>query len=272
MDEYEDSELTERELEEKTLLQKTLKNVRAISKANKENKQVETQIEQLPVKSNMLRNVLIGAGVLATYLLFKGSAKASEPQYKMWRTDMLLTKNFQLSEFLISSDIPEIKEYKLNNAEMRNVVRVATLLQELRDKFGPITITSGGRPNTLKNKEGKTLVQILTEKGYRPSAFSQHMDFSGADFTTPDRKTLKDIYKYLLDNKSNQTTQVILYIENGEPDFIHLGVPSDVSDFSRLPEKHLIGKVTVLMDDNGKRKKDTKFLAYNQETLDSLLA
>ena len=195
---------------------------------------------------------------------------------------MYLTKNMQLKEFLVSTDIPEIKDYKLSAAEYSNVTRLANLLQKIRDRFDiPIHINSGGRPSTLIARSGKykglTLVQILTEKGFKPAAYSQHMDFSAADFTVDDKNKLLSIYEYLqaiYKSTPGLITQSILYIENGVPDFIHLGVHSDADNFEKIVGSNvdMIAKVTVTIAANGEKTRTTKFLDYSPANLDSLLA
>ena len=245
--------------------------------------EVNTAVASTKPQSNTIRNVLIGAGaILGSYFLFIKSAKASDQPKTNLRTDMFLTKNMQLKEFLISSEIPEIKDYSLSAGEYANVVRVANLLQKIRDRFGvSIFVTSGGRPATLVARSGKyagmNLVQILTEKGFKPSAYSQHMDFSAADFTVEDKNKLIPIYEYLQSiyrSSPGLITQFILYIENGVPDFIHLGVHSDMENFEKIVGSNidLLARVTVTTAANGSKTRSTKFLNYSPENLDSLLS
>jgi hypothetical protein len=265
---------------DKNLLQKTAEKVIIIDKSKPENEQVTE--EQAP--SNMLRNVAIGAGALLTgYLLFfskpvKAQSESKKNVQRTLRADMQLSKNFILSEFLISSEIPELKEYKLSDGEITNLMRLVEILQLISDRFGiPIFINSGGRPATLKAKSGKykglDFVQILTEKQYKPSTFSQHMDFSAADFTVSDKTKLLEIYNFVKDKLEKNITQIILYIDNGIPNFIHLGVPSVENDFSKVVKGNnfLLAKVTTeIVDDKKKRK--TEFFNYSPEKLEEILS
>src|SRR5260221_330407 len=86
----------------------------------------------------------LGAGV---YLYAKRRAIAAEinsgPPHK-WGSPMKLSKNFDLSEFLHSSTMPEIATYKLTDEELGNLKRLVAVLQPIRDKYGPVTVTSGG--------------------------------------------------------------------------------------------------------------------------------
>lgn len=94
---------------------------------------------------------------------------------------MKLTKNFDLSEFLVGH--PELATYRLDDLQLDNVKRVATLAQEVRDRRGPTNINSGGRPPDFVTKDGKTLDQLLQSRGYAPSKKSDHHDFLAADLS-----------------------------------------------------------------------------------------
>jgi hypothetical protein len=284
-----DSESTS---QERTLLQKTLKNVRALSRLKKEQNTTNggtADTGVAPVESPVpskeekgwLRYVLVGAGVLGAFFLFRKTASAQTTPAKRTNniltleTSMQLTTNFTLGEFLVSSEIPEIKQYKLSEFELANVKRVASVLQTIRDKFDtPIFINSGIRPQTLVAKSGPyaglNLVQILKEKGFSPAAFSQHMDGSAADFTTVEREKLVEIYKYIRGLGDSLVTQVILYVKDGQPDFIHMGVISDAHNFTKLP-RFLLAKVTTNAPDSISKYK-TEYLTYSDSNLSTLLA
>jgi predicted transcriptional regulator len=188
---------------------------------------------------------------------------------------MQLTKNFQLKEFMRSTVIPELRNYKLTEGELENVKRLATVLQSFRDDLGvPIRINSGGRPRGLTSKDGKTFVQILKERNYKPAEFSQHMDFSAADFTTGDKLKLIDIMNamdnpYYSESMGKTITQIIFYIYNGKPNFIHLGVKSDVNNFMKITQgrRKLLAKVT---SKNG--KKTYQFLTFTKDKMYELLS
>ena len=197
---------------------------------------------------------------------------------------MLLTPNFTLGEFLVSSEAPELKQYQLTTGQLDNVTRLAVVLQLLRNQYGrPIIINSGGRPKELIIQSGKykglTLVQMLSEKNYSPSSFSQHMDFSAADFTVAVKSDLTAIYRMIHQLKDdstfgNEITQCILYLENGMPDFIHLGVRSVVNDFSKMikpQNRFLLAIIISAMTNDGVKHRQTKFVPYTIDALDSAI-
>jgi len=199
------------------------------------------------------------------------------------RGDMYLTNNFQVKEFLRSSSIPELKDYQLTKDELSNLKRLASVLQHIRDDIGaPVIITSGGRPPYMTAKEGKykgkNFVEILKEKNYKPAEFSQHMDFSACDFTTQEKRWLIDIMRsmtnvYFQSSLGKTITQVILYIQDGKPDFIHLGVASDINNFMRITEgkRLLLTKVTTFTKGDGTLSKKTEFCQYSTQKLNELL-
>lgn len=196
---------------------------------------------------------------------------------------MLLTNNFRIGEFLRSEAIPELKDYELNNAELSNLKRLAGILQSLRDDIGaPVIITSGGRPPTMTASEGKykgmTFVEILRAKNHNPSELSQHMDFSAADITTQDKKWLPYIMKQMLgvyygSALGNTITQVIIYIKDGVPDFIHFGVKSDIHDFKAITEgkRLLICEITSSIKD-GKEHRKFQYHNFTVEKMNQLIA
>lgn len=245
-----------------------------------ENEIEQTTEQPVTEKSSLVKNVLIGGTLGAIFLFFSKRSKASKNLFDEQltvSTDMQLTKNFRLSEFLVSSEIPEIKEYKLSKGELRNVTRVAIVLQKIRDEYGEsIFINSGGRPAALTARDGKykglNLVQILTEKGYSPASHSQHMDFSAADFTVTDKEELPILFA-LIRNMSNSPNysdiinQSIIYIEDGKPNFIHLGVSSDLGKFAISSDNKFLIANTTLVDS----KRSTKFYSFTKEKLDEFL-
>jgi hypothetical protein len=229
----------------------------------KEEKVEESLLQKTPVyKRPMAWAIGIGAFFLARSLF------GSEKRITV-RGDMKLTRNFSLGEFLRSSSIPALREYKLTEKELENLKRLALILQSIRTDIGaPIYITSGGRPPLLKATTGKykgmTFVEILKAKNYSPAEFSQHMDFSAADFTTTDVNWLPIIMQSMTNpfyqsGMGKTISQVILYIENGIPDFIHLGVASDIHNFIYLTtgKRLLLAKVTKI----GKTR-ETKFMNF----------
>lgn len=239
-----------------------------------ENENVEEQIQEqsLPFyKSPMVWIAGIGS-LLVVKSLFSG-----EKRYTI-RGAMFLSKNFRVGEFLRSSSIPELKDYELTKNELANLNRLANVLQSIRDDIGaPISITSGGRPPSLKATEGKYkgmgFVEILRAKHYKPSEVSQHMDFSAADFTTSDKRWLPRIMESMLNPYYSSAlgksiTQVILYIDNGIPNFIHLGVASNLKNFIKITE----GKRLLLAQITGSGKtKKTRFIPFSLEKMNELI-
>lgn len=186
---------------------------------------------------------------VAAGLTFAGlksaSAKASVTDKHTFGGDVKLSKNFMTSEFLNSGVMPELKNYKLTGFELANLKRLVDgILQPVRDKFGPIIITAGGRPKTLKSKAGKTFYQLLKKAGYNPSETSQHIDFEAAGFHPRNRRKVLEVYKYILTLPA--ANQVILYMKNGQPHFIH----ASVVNFAKGP---IPKKVAHLIDTNGKK-------------------
>ena len=62
--------------------------------------------------------------------------------------DLILTKNFKLSEFLVTNQ--KFDNFELSYRTFQNICKLVCLLQDLRDFIGvPVIITSGYRPETL---------------------------------------------------------------------------------------------------------------------------
>jgi hypothetical protein len=163
---------------------------------------------------------LLGAG--AVVFALSSRAKAAVPGMKKTRGrspamgprirpgEIQLSKNFKLSEFLRSKYMPELKNYLLTTDQLANLQSLVTnILQPARDKFGLIYINSGGRPKDIKNKDGKTLYQVLKEKGLNPAQDSDHTYFGAADITLKKKKELPKLYKFL--QTLPDVRQVILY-------------------------------------------------------------
>jgi len=229
------------------------------------------------------KSPIVWVAGIGSFLLAKSLFAGGEKRYTI-RGNMYLTKNFRVGEFLRSSSIPELKEYKLTKSELSNLKRLATVLQSFRDDIGaPIIITSGGRPPQLKATQGEykgmSFVEILRAKNYSPSETSQHMDFSACDFTTNNKEWLVRIMEsftnvYYSSSLGKTIMQVILYIDNGQPDFIHLGVSSDSKNFVEITagKRLLLAEVITERNLDGSRKSAiTKFHKYTVAKMNELL-
>lgn len=144
--------------------------------------------------------LFLGLGIGAAILGRSKGAKAAS-MGKRYKAPMKLTENFDLSEFL--SGHKGLMAYELDQDQFENVSRLAALLQKGRDLYGPITVTSGGRPKdwrappgtfeTVGDKKtdvsGKSLAEILKLKGYSPAENTDHAFFGAADldFDAPDK-------------------------------------------------------------------------------------
>lgn len=230
-------------------------------------------------ESHLSRNLLIGAGIGAIWLFFRKRFDGRKAMSAM----TFLTKDFRIREYLVSSEIPEIKSYPMTQGELRNVTRNAIVLQAGRDAYGfPFFITSGIRPVALRARDGKykglSLVEILKEKGYAPASFSQHMDGSAADFTVERKEDLEQIYKWFWQASQpggmfdKVITQLIIYVNDGNLDFIHLGVVSDVNKFNVTPEnRYLVAVSLTAIDEHGNKRRVTKYSTYSLDILNAAL-
>jgi len=151
--------------------------------------------------------------------------------------DILITKNFKLSEFAVSAEFPEYQEQMrsillddetdmfLFSEYLKNIVTdklfllCYLVLQPTRDSFKvPIHILSGWRIESLNQK--------LVEQR-RASKNSLHLTGSAADFTVDDKALLPEIFKWLKYTKDDTFSELILYKHpDGTPNFIHVALPS----------------------------------------------
>lgn len=138
--------------------------------------------------------------------------------------DIQLTPHFFASEFLRSRTVPEVANYKPTDAEIGMLRRWASLVGEpLRAKFGPVLITGGARPDSVRDARGRTFTEALRAAGYSPSDTSDHKWFGAADVQFP--KLTADQYQQAFEAAiANQNVrQVILEIESGKPT-LHIAV------------------------------------------------
>jgi uncharacterized protein YcbK (DUF882 family) len=126
---------------------------------------------------------------------------------------MQITKNFQLSEFIVSRDYPELaKQIILNDLDKRNIELLAIMiLQPIRDFMGAkIKILSGKRSYELNKK-------------VRGAKNSDHLTGSAVDFTIKNYHNLQNIYTACNDIIGGRFGQ-FLYYQNRN--FIHVSLPS----------------------------------------------
>lgn len=173
----------------------------------------------------MARKAIVGIGLLA--LLFWGrKTMARKP------TEMGLTPHFRLSEFLRSRAVPEVAFYKPTTAEINNAIAWAEKIGEPLRAFigGPVVISGGARPDSVRNARGENFYEALKARGYAPAENSDHEDFTGFDVQFPGKS--KDAYlkayEWLRDNPN--VRQVGIYFrtnpDNGQvyADHIHISV------------------------------------------------
>ena len=128
---------------------------------------------------------------------------------------MQLTQNFKLDEFTVSAGLiiqPSEEQIFCIDKLCKNV------LQKIRDKFGPIKVTSG-----LRNEES---YKKLLSQGYPASKTSDHFAWStinptgtgAADIVIPGVDTLK-VFHWIIDNLYCRCGQIIYYEDKN---FIHV--------------------------------------------------
>jgi len=128
---------------------------------------------------------------------------------------MQLTHNFSLNEFTISAGLtitPSDEQIFCLDKLCKNI------LQKIRDKFGPIKVTSGLRNEESYNK--------LIQQGYPASKSSDHFAWStinpigtgAADIVIPGTSALK-VFRWIIDNLYCRCGQIIYYEDKN---FIHV--------------------------------------------------
>lgn len=176
----------------------------------------------------ILGALLFGGGAL---LLSRKSAKAAMlSSAHKHGAPRRLSKNFTLQELLRSTIMPQMKDYKLTDQELRNAMQLTKVLQRYRDKYGPISITGGGRSKVMVNDKGLTMYEILTKKGYDASEDSDHYGFSAVDGRPVDKSKIVQMFEEMIDD--SDIRQVLLYLANvgteGEPNWqpwrLHMSV------------------------------------------------
>lgn len=117
-----------------------------------------------------------------------------------------LSKNFNTSEMVVSKQYPEIvSKVKPKIVDILQAqVLALSCLQPIRDKFGPIIITSWLRDTILNSKVGGSIV-------------SDHLYGAAADFISKEFKLI-EIYNWIVQVSDIQYRQVIYYPDS----FIHI--------------------------------------------------
>jgi len=125
--------------------------------------------------------------------------------------EMKLTRDFDSEEFGENLTVTYVQNYYL---------LCLLALQFVRDRFGPIHITSAYR--TVFDQER------LEQQGYHPSQTSQHLFGEAADFLCPTAKDMRMVYEYLV-NELQWPGEVIYYPKRGHVHVAlpHIGVKAD---------------------------------------------
>jgi hypothetical protein len=129
------------------------------------------------------------------------------------KSEMQITPNFKLSEFLHSTKLPELAWYKPTAGELQALIRLCLLvLEPLRGIFGPIQITGGARPTNVRDSQGRNLSDLLATDSRNPGASktSDHIWFGAADIVVPSAKTVSDYKKVWETLKANPNVRQVL--------------------------------------------------------------
>lgn len=113
--------------------------------------------------------------------------------------ELMLSKNFKLAEFRVSSQYPAIvKDMVMNVEDVLNLKLLAIeCLQVIRDKFGPIVIESGYRDMELNNLVG----------GER---YSDHRSGNASDIVIRNFDN-EQVFKWIVEESQIPYRQVIWY-------------------------------------------------------------
>ena len=163
--------------------------------------------------------------------------------------EMQLSPHFKLSEFLRSSVIPDVKYYQPTESEIENLKFLANeILEPLRNDFGPIRITSGARPASIRDSQGRTFVEALKARGYQPAPEGDHTTFNGADIQLVRAPFKLETYHRAVEvlKLNPKVRQVILYVKTDEltkrPYASHIHVasvaPGRPSFYATAPERY----------------------------------
>lgn len=198
--------------------------------------------------ADISKGLIAGGLLLGGLLFFMRRSRGGRPV-----EDVQLSPHFLLSEFLHSTAVPEVALYHPTDTEIANARTLALgVLEPTRAMFGgPVVITGGGRPPSVRNAKGENFVQALREAGDQPAEHSDHEVFAGADFTlwnAPAREYLR-IFNALKDLAA--VRQVILYLTT-DADGHYL--PHHLHAAAVVPGRPRLGDaVRAFININGKR-------------------
>ncbi len=145
-----------------------------------------------------------------------------------------LSKNFSLSEFLISSTRPDMaKQMKVSDKEYENIKKlVIEILQPIRDTLNEnITISSGFRCEKLNKAIGG-------------SASSDHMYAMAADIVSKQiRENPEKVARMIWSKNIKSIRQLIVYPNNK---FIHVSVNTPLKPYKHEFLKSINNKIERL--------------------------
>lgn len=187
---------------------------------------------------------LVAGGLI---LLSRRSSAASPPGVSSPppAVDMQLSPHFRLSEFQRSHLVPQIAYHVPTATELANLRALVAVLELLRARFGPVTITGGVRPNSVRNAAGQTITDLLLSST-DPTASAaakdgDHVYYNASDVALPAIKTLdgyREAFAFL--QALPAVRQVLLElrrVKDGSLAIHHLHVAAVVPGRPRLPSE-----------------------------------
>lgn len=188
---------------------------------------------------------LAAVGVGALVLFRSKPAAARSPTAPRSPVEKVLSPHFKLSEFLRSGSVPQLAGYEPSPAELANLQSlVDKVLEPLRQEFGAVLVTGGGRPQSVRNAAGKTITDSLltsTDPVARTAALaSDHIPFAAADIVLASNPTVEKhqaAYLWLINNQA--VRQVILELKHDSTGALaihHIHVAVVTPTRPRLPD------------------------------------
>ena len=176
--------------------------------------------------------IAIGLGIGAGILLLSTRKAKGAPMspVKQHASRISVGEFFTLDEFLRSKSLPQLADYTPTNPEFENLKALTSeILDPSRKLYGPVTINSGGRPDSVAAKAGTTWEKLLNKAGYNPAEKSDHADFSAADIVFPRLPASRWVEAYRWISALPSCRQAILYtvrVKAGviKPTRIHVAV------------------------------------------------